>query len=442
MKKLILLIIFLFSYTSMLVAEDNKGLPAEFNIEEAIAFALANNFDIKDARERIERQTGAVITARALLYPNLSLLSFYTETDDNRIQSFGGDEAPAPTTHNWSADLELEQTLYAGGRNLALLGRENLFKEAALHELDTVVNNVLLEVRQSFYQVLLASSQIDVREESVRLLEQELRSEKNRFEAGIVSEFNVLRAEVALANSRVPLIRSRNEHRIALEELARVLGIEDSRADEASVVSVKGDLTVVPVEVDFSDAINTARKQRPELRGLLKIIQAEERGVRAEQAGYLPAISAFVSYGADSSRFSDSVSDYEHGWTAGVRSSWNIFDGFATRGRVRQALSNKSLATLAYDREILNIDVEVRRSYSSLLEARELLSASQQVVKQGQESFRLAQARVEAGAATQLDLLDSQFALTEARTNQVQALYDYNLALAQLERAMGGWVRD
>jgi len=439
MKKSILLVAILLQAFPLL-AEEEQLQPERVTIEEAIALALRNNFDVKDARERIERQTGSLITTRALLLPILSLQSFYSETDQGRIQSFDG--ATPPATHNWTADVELEQTLYAGGRNVALLGREQLFRDAALHELNTVINNVLLEVRQSFYRVLLARSQIEVREESVRLLEQELRSEENRLEAGIVSEFNVLRAEVALANSRVPLIRSRNEYRIALEELARVLGIEDSGTDDTTALSVKGDLTVEPLEIEFSDAINAAREQRPELKGLLNIIEAEERGVRAEQSGYLPAISAFVTYGADNSRFSDQIRDYEHGWTAGVRGSWNIFDGFATRGRVRQAMSNKSLATLAYDREILNIDVEVRRSYSSLLEARELLNASRQVVKQAQESFRLAQERVKAGAATQLDLLDSQFALTEARTNQVQSLYDYNLAVAQLERAMGGGVQD
>ena len=125
------------------------------------------------------------------------------------------------------------------------------------------------------------------------------------------------------------------------------------------------------------------------------------------------------------------------GWTAGVQSSWDIFDGRATAGRVMQAKSQWEQAKLTLADTTLAIEVQVRQAYSSLIEAWELVQASSKTVEQAQEALRLANVRYGAGTATQLDVLTSQVALTQARLNQLQAYYGYNVAQAAMRQAMG-----
>ena len=120
-----------------------------------------------------------------------------------------------------------------------------------------------------------------------------------------------------------------------------------------------------------------------------------------------------------------------------AQGSWAIFDGRATAGKVAQARSLLAQTQLTTAEQQLAIDVEVRRAHSTLQEAAELVTASKAVVEQAEESVRLAKARFDAGTATQLDVLQAQVALTEARTNEVEALYNHTVALASLRKAMG-----
>ncbi len=121
---------------------------------------------------------------------------------------------------------------------------------------------------------------------------------------------------------------------------------------------------------------------------------------------------------------------------AGVQAQWNIFDGRAVAGRVAQAKSQLRQTKLVIEEAILAIDVEVRRSHSSLIEAWELVDASGKVIEQASEALRLAEARYNAGTATQLDLLTSQVDLTRAKLNQLEAFYRYNVALAAMRKAI------
>ena len=125
----------------------------------------------------------------------------------------------------------------------------------------------------------------------------------------------------------------------------------------------------------------------------------------------------------------------------GARATWPLFDGMLTRGKVTQARAQLSQAELDQADTRRRIELEVRQSYSDYLQALELLEAQKKTVEQAEESLRLAVARFRAGTGTQLDVLSAQTALTEARSNQIQALYDYNVAVAALERATGTLVR-
>jgi outer membrane protein TolC len=306
-------------------------------------------------------------------------------------------------------------------------------------ELEGIINQQLLLVRTQFYTMLLAKERIKVQENNVNLLEQQLKDAKNRFEAGTTSNFEVLRAEVALANGQPPLIQARNDYRIAIEQLRQQLGFVAGRgATLAKEPEFVGTLEVgQSVTYQLSDALAAAQANRPELQQLAKLADAGEQNVKSNRAGYFPEIDLVGGYSVVRSPFSMAWDNRLQGWTAGVQAQWNIFDGRATAGRVIQARSLLEQAKLAQSATTLAIEVQVRQAHSSLIEAWELVQASSKTVEQAEEALRLANVRYGAGTATQLDVLTSQVSLTEARLNQLQAYYGYNVALATMRQSIG-----
>ena len=419
-------------------------VPPKLDLEYALAYALDNNFAIRQAKERIRQQEGVILEVRSSQLPNVSASGNYQRNADD-VSVNGRD-------HAWSVDITARQLLYSGGGVAANVKSQQLTLDAAVLALQAVINDALVDVRVRFFTILLTREKIKVQESNIELLERQLKDVRNRYEAGTVSNFEVLRAEVALANAQPALISARNDFRLAIEELRQSLGyVNVNEKNVTSQPEFLGTLEFKPASFDpqgtagatpeqtrdlIRSALATAHEQRPDLQRLAKLTSAAEEAVSARRAGYLPSISAFGAYDFRTAPISSTKSSLD-GWTVGLQSQWNIFDGRATAGRVAQARSYLEQAKLALGETQLTVDVEVRRAISSYQQATELAAASQKVVEQATEALRLANARFSAGTATQLDVLTSQVELTTAKLNQLQAYYSYNVAVAQARRAMG-----
>lgn len=425
------------SLLSLSVAQETAyEVPDELDLQTALEFTLEHNFEILKAKQRIEEQNGLIIEVRARALPNVSVDGQYTELDEGLSETFGG-LFPA-TTNRWALALNARQTLYAGGGVRAALRAQELVEDAALLELQSVINDALLETREGFYNVLLAWERIQVQEESVELLEEQLRNAQDRFNVGEVSQFEVLRAEVELANARPDLIIARNEHRIAIEELRQTLGFFTSdNGDPTKTPTFVGELKYEPSDYTLAPSLEAALEGRPELLRLQKVMEARKEGIEIAKADLRPELNLIGSYQINKSSVSDDFDDALDGWTAGVEVSVPVFDGRAARGRIIQARSQAEQSRLEFRQSALGVEVEVRRTLSSVQEAKELAEASMKVVDQANEALRLADARYAAGESTQLDVMQARVALTEARLNQAEAFYRYNVAEAQFRKAVG-----
>ena len=413
------------------MAQAAPPIPDTLDLETSIRYAVDNNYAIRQARERIREQEGLIVEVGGRVLPNVSLTSLYSRDADSLTPAGNSDQY-------WQIALQVRQLLYSGGGVKAALDAQRFVRESALLDLQTVINDQLLAVRTNFYNVLFAREQIGVAEENVALLEEQLATARNRFEAGAVSNFDVLRAEVELANAQPPLIRARNNLRNSIDQLRYSLGFDSRDPGELSrVPEFEGDLSIQPMSIDLATAIDRARANRPELMRLATIAQAREAGVTIAESGRKPTVSIFGGLELNKANASERFNDSRTGWTVGVQSSWAIWDGKSTRGRINQALSQQAQSELALADATLGVEVEVRRALSSLSEATELVEAAKKVVEQANEALRLANARYGAGTATQLELLAAQVALTQARNNELEASYSYNVSAADLLRAMG-----
>jgi outer membrane protein len=410
------------------------------SLADAINIAFQQNPNITRAGKDLEAAQGIAIQTRAIAIPKVRATGSFsavqsTDVDTPRVSipnfNFGTENA-------WGSQIRVVQSLYEGGRILSSLRVAKLTKERSLLTYQTVVADTVLEVQLAYYDVLLAAQEIIVQEKSVELLSSELADTKRRFEAGTVPQFNVLRAQVELANQQPKLIRARNSYRIAKNVLANVLGFNIPKETVEDIpLNLSGKLEAEPYEINLPRALATALERRTELGALRKAQALRYEDIVYAKAGYLPSVQAYGGYEARSSVFSTDLSFEIHGWITGVQLGWDVFDGLRTKGKVLEARALYEKAGVELDDTSRRIELDVRTAYSKFIEATELLESQKKVVEQAEEALRLATARSDAGTGTQLDVLSARTALTDAQTTQIEALHDYSAARARLERAVG-----
>jgi TolC family type I secretion outer membrane protein len=408
------------------------------SLADCLNIALQQNATILKAQNDLEASHGLVVQTRAVALPQLTASGQYKYTDPNAIEVFP-DSAGSPN-QNWNAGIQLLQSIYEGGKIVAAFHAADATKQQALAQFQTVVADTLLNTRVAYYDVLLAAQQITVHEASVNLLQKELEDQQHRLDAGTVPKFNVLRADVAVANERPNLIQARNNYRIAKNNLSNLLGYNLPREILEEVpLNLTDTLESAPYDVNLPDAIQQALARRTELVVLRKTVELQRLNIVNAKSGYKPTVSLFAGYGWYNAQFTPPVT-LEHdisGWNAGAQLQWNIFDGALTHGKIIQAdaLYAKSKTDLVDQSR--QIEVEVRTAYSDFMEAREVLESQKTVQAEADEALTEAKSRTDAGTGTQLDVLDAETSLTQARTTQIQALHDYDTARAKLQRAIG-----
>ena len=420
------------------LATPPSWLVQPISMADAISIALLRNSAIRKGQSDLEAAYGIIIQTRAVALPKLRATSHYDHTE--AVEQF-----PFPTPHpiippkdEWSGDIRIVQNIYEGGRIRSALRTARLTKAQALLQYSVVVADSLLDLRTAYYTVLQTQQQIVVHEASVTLLSQQLENTTHRFEAGTVPHFDVLRAEVEVANARPKLIRAKNQYRIAKNNLATLLGynIPPSILEDVPL-TLTSELEAEPYNIQLPGAIGQAMERRPELGVLRKAEGLRKEDIIVAKSGSRPIVDIFAGYGGRNSVYQNNLFADVAGAIAGVEFTWDIFDGNLTKGKVVTAKAYYEKAQLDLDDMTRRIELEVRTAYSTLIEAREVLESQKKVKAQAEEALRLASSRYEAGTGTQLDVLNAQTSLTEARTTQIQALYDYDVDRARLERAIG-----
>ncbi|MCE9610803.1 MAG: TolC family protein [Chthoniobacter sp.] len=452
-------------------------LKGDLTLDRAVEIALRQNPSILKAIQQIELTRGQIIEVRAQALPHLTLTGDYSQQQKTLIQRSGrGNSGSANTvtasqfssipgvtpsaaqqvsgvvndslqsaTQNqvrggglgdksWQVTVQATQVLYAGGQVRAAIKIAKFAEDSSYFSLRDTVDATIATVRAQFYTVLLNRALIKVQEESVQLLADQLKDQQNRFDAGTVPRFNVLQAEVALANQQPVLLSAKNAYVIAEYQLAKTLGIDPGPQGQTTYHAV-GELSVIERPLGLNNAIQLALERRPFLKVQRLTILIQKEQIKVALAGYKPQINANGGYETRNSSLSTDLDDVVNGWFFGVSGQWNIFDGLQTYGKVQQARASFESAKVNYDDSVHQVELEVQQAYANLQTARETIRSQQKTVESALEALRLSSERLAAGAGTQLDVLNAQVQLTTARSTELQARANYNSALAEFDRA-------
>jgi outer membrane protein TolC len=410
-------------------------------LEESIRLALSQNPYHLATEERVETARARVREAAAGFLPSLNAQGIHT-LDEKLFEL----EFPDPITgqsqrfsvdftRDYQFSLSLSLPLYTGGRltsgfkqaKYSLLSSE---EDARQSEHITVFN-----AKAAFYGCLLAEDFVSVAEEAVEVAEKHFNNVKRLYEVGMASKFDLLRSEVELANLKPQLIKSRNNLKIAELNLKTLLGLDLSQP-----IEIKGELTFELFEPDLDTSIDTALVKRSELSQLGYQKKMAGEMLKLARASRLPtvALSGTYNYWADRLNFKEET--WQNYYTVNLALTVPLFNGFSASARVAQSKAMINELELTHKGLMDMVKFEVRQALLKLNEAKESLLSQERNVEQAEESLRIAEVNFAEGMVTTLDVSSVQAALTQAKTNYSQALYDYVMSLAQLDKAMGvGW---
>jgi outer membrane protein TolC len=270
----------------------------------------------------------------------------------------------------------------------------------------------------------------------VAVLQSQLQDQQSRFEAGTVPRFNVLQAEVALANAIPPVIQARNALRISQFSLVKQLGLNYPENPSQIPIDVAGQLDYNPIEINLASSVFTALARNPSLKVQRQNILIEAERLKSAMAGFQPTLNATAGWQTFNVPTSAALDDTVNGWFFGLTGSWNIFDGLATVGATQAARAALDQSRINYDNAARGIELDVQRAVSNLIEAREIVDSQRANVTQATEALRLSRERLDAGAGTQLDVLNAQQSLLEAQTTELEGQYRYITALAEYNRVL------
>jgi outer membrane protein TolC len=422
------------------------GLPAQeanetvvLTVDDAIALALRQNPFHLASQEKIAQARAGVRQAVAGFLPTINASGSDTLEEKLFVLEFPSMVPGQPPTRmsidftkDYQMSFQFGLPLYAGGRLTAGYKQAAYGLKASQESVRLSEQETVLEAKRAFYGYLLAKEFSAAAEEGLALAEKFMANVKNLHAVGMASRFDLLRSEVQAANLKPQSIRARNAVDVAALGLKTVCGL-----DLETPIEVRGELVAPPLDPEARDIVAEAIEQRPEIRQLDYQRGMAEQSLRMARGSVLPTLALGGQYNIWADALNLRKGTWQNYYTISLSLSLPIFNGFESQARIGQ--SKAALREIEWTRKGLTnaVAFEVRQTVLNLNQARETLLSQEKNVEQAREAVRIAELNYAEGLATNLDVSTAQVALSQARTNYSQALYDCVITQAQLEKAVG-----
>ncbi len=480
-------------------------------LDEALQIALVNNYAVRTTRLDIENTNAQIREAWGEVLPHVNLQSDYTRnlrsanpfagseagglfssfglidwltfneearTDDDpatepislpefgeRQQqgleeigaSFGGGDNPFSVPNEFINGITVEQTLFSGSAFAAIKAAAQL-RDINNRALERQEQILIDDIRQTFYQALLAQEQVDVQRQSVLRTSQTLDDVAKRVTQGVAPKFERLSAEVELVNLETEFVQVQNQADQSIDALKMQLGMPIEQPLRLRGELEPGDAaTFMNVSVD--NAVDAALQNRPDLEQARLAIELRKIDKTITKSAYLPIVSAFANFNYigrvpddrsyiesdpdDPFSFSQGTNDFfsRNYWNpsvaAGVRLTWSIFDGFQTSARVQQRQVAVNQAEVEFDQTLESVRLEVNTALRDLEAARRRIQSQERNVANAELNYEYAQSRLTEGVATQLEERNASEQLDISRLNYLQAVHDFLVAQSAFQTAIG-----
>jgi len=435
--------IIIFLITTGFITAQEKIIPIELTLNEAISIALENNWDVKLSQKDILRAEEQINEAYANAFPTVSLTGRYIRnikmpvlfippgnpfnpTDQTQTIELGAD-------NSFDATLSLTQVLYSQKVNTAIK-IANEYSELSKTAEKGTKNDLVLNVKKAFYNVLLMRELVKVSKQGNEVAKANYDNIAALYKQGVASEYDYLRAEVQLANTQPTLIKTENALELSKNYLKNLLAIDVNRP-----IEVKGEFVFTELPESFiEEESENAVQVYPLVQQLGIQSSLLDKNITIQRSDYYPTLAAFGQYSFQSQDNTFKFNDYRwaKSFMVGLNLSYTLFDGFSRGARIEQAIIDKEKVDLTKRKVEEGLKIKILQTVMNMNEAKKRIVAQSKSLEQAEKALKIAQTRYKSGVGTQLELIDTQAAMTMAHTNYAQAIFDYLIAKAEWENAV------
>lgn len=421
MKRLIFgSIIFIFLLAGVVNAQE-----LTLSLDEALLIALRQNRDILLKAEDVNKAKEKIAEARAGLYPALNFTGTWSDT-----RGYYAEDLSSTTTQT-----TLKQYLYKGGKVINTIKYNGYSFEVSEALLDKARFETVLSVKKAFYALLLAEELAKLNKGILGNSQGHLDVLRIRYSEGQASESDVLKVESALSSVQQAHEASLNQVESGLVLLKNLLYL-----DEEVKINTRGGFSYEYKEIAYDEAFLKAMKSRPEIRQYEAQLEANKKSIELAKADTRPNIYASWDYYSRS----HAAAATQKGWNdyniLGLTFSWPVFDGWAARAKLQQAMVDLKETQLTKEKTVKDIASELKNAYIELKNAILNIKTAEDQIVVSEDLLEVAETRYKEGQASTLDLDDAKLAYQVSLFNRTQAIYDYIVAKAKFDKATGGQI--
>jgi outer membrane protein TolC len=424
--------------------DPSQDQPVVLTLDKAITMALEQNRDVLIADQDRHKAEAQIGEARSGAFPQFYINGSYSRFFLKQVLFLPPNSMINPTNQTQAMEIgsdnayigtaQISQTLFSKKLGAALDIAET-YQEYSEQAFRGAKEDVTLQVKKAFYAVLLAEKLVQANRQGLDVVKANFENVQSQFRHGTAAEFDLLRAEVQLANTEPLLTSAENGLLLAANALKSILALPLE-----TPMKIEGSFTFQEMDsILLNEGRRNALTANPILTQLSLQESMLEKNISIEKANYWPSLGLVGNYQWLTQTNTFKFSDYF--WakmlSVGISIQWSIFDGFRTSARVEQAAVDKHKIHYARLKAEEGIKIQIQAAELRMGEARKRIAGQEKNIEQAEKAVRIAQTRYKSGVGTQLELLDTQVAMTRAQTNYAQAIYDFLVARAEWQYAVG-----
>ena len=413
-------------------------------LNDAVSLALERNKDVLASNEDLKKAQAQIDEAYGNAYPSLNFTGQYLRNIQSPVLFIPANnplfQNPEPlkismsTNNSYSAGLSLNQIVFSAKVNTAIQ-IANEYGNYTEKNNAVVKEDVVLNVKKTYYGVLLAQKVVEATRQGLDLARASYNNLNKLYKQGMASEFDLLRSEVQVANTEPMLSQAENQVVLAKNALRNLLGINLNQK-----IDLTDSLELKEIPMDIVDEESGLSLQRNSmLQGMYAYEKILDKNISIQKADYYPTLAAFGNYQYQAQDNGLKFTKYNSypSFIVGLSLTYNIFNGLQTKYRTEQAVIDRDKLVINTKKLEEGIKIQVDEAKLRMIEAKKRVDAQAKSVEQATRAVSIADVRFKNGLGTQLELIDAQVALTRTQINKAQAIYDYLVARADWEKTSG-----
>ena len=402
------------------------------SVHEAVRQVIDHHPMVEQATHAVEASLARVEQSRSSYYPTSDIGLSYVRLGPVAELAFPGlGEFKLFPENNYDEHISVKQTVYDFGKTSSSVELKQQAVEGLRDNVTLARTSLAFQTIQAFYAILFLRQSADVQQQQIGALNEHLVIARKKVQAGTATDFDLLTTQVRIAAARNRRLDILNELRKQEATFRRLLGLSSD-----AEIRLRGDFSSSPIPLNMDSLMNVALNQRTELKQARDEEKVAELQERVAASRDMPTVKVNLAYGLKNG-YIPNLDVLRGNWVVGLDVDVPIFNGFRTRAEEDEAIAGRLVSEARTSDVERLVRAEVQQAVSDMRTSADKIETSTLQVDQAQQALDIATVRYESGVITNLDLIDAETALAQARLGHLQALFDYVISSTRLGRAVG-----